>query len=335
MKYDYTVYIGRFQPFHMGHLASVKEALTESRQLIMVLGSANVAPNTKNPFTADEREEMILRCLSFDERERVQFVRVRDYLYDDSKWVTEVQNVVNEITGYEGRVALIGYHKDESSYYLDLFPNWNFIHATPKRIYDATTVRELLFTSQGYAHLLPEAIAYYLSEWQKNSLNYVNLLEEHKYLRAYKESWKGPYAPVFVTADMVVMQNNHVLVVKRGGNPGKGLYAMPGGFVGPNERIAEAAFRELQEETCILAPNEVLREGLRDTRVFDHPGRSLRGRTITHAYFIQLKEPLIPRVHGADDAAKAQWMPIIDVYKNENRFFEDHFQIVDYFVSRR
>ena len=62
MKYtfDYLVYIGRFQPFHLAHMQTIKIALENSQNVILALGSAQDERNTKNPFSAEEREHMIL-----------------------------------------------------------------------------------------------------------------------------------------------------------------------------------------------------------------------------------------------------------------------------------
>jgi bifunctional NMN adenylyltransferase/nudix hydrolase len=71
-----------------------------------------------------------------------------------------------------------------------------------------------------------------------------------------------------------------------------------------------------------------------DSHVFDSPGRSLRGRTITHAYFLQLKAGELPPVKGGDDAEKAWWMSLADLYAHEDQIYEDHLQIIQHFVSK-
>ncbi|MCP9859000.1 adenylyltransferase/cytidyltransferase family protein [Cyanobium sp. Cruz-8D1] len=71
-----------------------------------------------------------------------------------------------------------------------------------------------------------------------------------------------------------------------------------------------------------------------DRHVFDAPGRSQRGRVITHAFLIQLKGGVLPSVRGGGDADKAFWMPLADIYAHEDTFFEDHVQILQHFISR-
>ena len=116
--------------------------------------------------------------------------------------------------------------------------------------------------------------------------------------------------------------------------PGQGLLALPGGFIRQDEAIEEGMLRELKEETRLKVPFPVLRGSIVDSHVFDSPGRSLRGRTITHAYFLQLKAGELPAVRGNDDAEKAVWMTLADLYAREDEIYEDHLQIVQHFVSK-
>ena len=60
------LYVGRFQPFHLGHLGAIKEVLKEVDELVIVIGSAQYSHNSNNPFTAGERLVMIRRALQDD-----------------------------------------------------------------------------------------------------------------------------------------------------------------------------------------------------------------------------------------------------------------------------
>ena len=57
-SFDVLIYIGRFQPFHQGHLAMLQVALSKAPRVIVVLGSAGGPRTTKNPFTAEERQKI-------------------------------------------------------------------------------------------------------------------------------------------------------------------------------------------------------------------------------------------------------------------------------------
>jgi bifunctional NMN adenylyltransferase/nudix hydrolase len=161
------------------------------------------------------------------------------------------------------------------------------------------------------------------------------LAEEAAYIRTYRQIWSvAPYPPTFVTTDAVVVQSGHVLVVKRRVRPGQGLIALPGGYLHQDEKVVDGMMRELREETGLKVPKPVLEGSIAGSHVFDAPGRSARGRVITHAFLIQLKAGPLPAVRGADDAEKAFWMPLADIYAHEDNFFEDHVQIIQHFISR-
>jgi bifunctional NMN adenylyltransferase/nudix hydrolase len=68
--------------------------------------------------------------------------------------------------------------------------------------------------------------------------------------------------------------------------------------------------------------------------VFDAPGRSQRGRTITHAIHISLDdgEWNLPKVKGSDDAECARWIPISAL--NSEEIFEDHYDIIQFFLGK-
>lgn len=186
---------------------------------------------------------------------------------------------------------------------------------------------------------VPEAVQEFLHSFIKYDFNcdFTNLQAEFAYIQDYKAKSKMvglPYEPSFLTADAMVVQSGHVLVVKRKMNPGKGLYALPGGFI-KNDTFKAAALRELKEETGIKVNKEELEKCIVEEKVFDYPQRSLRGRTVTTAFYIQLPPSRkLTEVKGADDAETAFWMPFMDVAKNEEKFFEDHCHIIQYFLRR-
>ena len=153
-------------------------------------------------------------------------------------------------------------------------------------------------------------------------------------LRAYRASWAGaPYPPVFVTVDALLRCQGRVLLIRRGHAPGKGLWALPGGFVEPNDTLWQSCLRELEEETHCTLPEERLRAALRGQQVFDHPQRSLRGRVITQAYFIDLGNDTLPEVRGGDDAAHAEWVAQDLLGGMEDQFHDDHWHILDRFLG--
>jgi bifunctional NMN adenylyltransferase/nudix hydrolase len=324
-----AVYIGRFQPPHREHIATMQEGLEMADRLTVVIGSAHRPRTPRNPWTCKEREEMIRACFSVEENARLNVIHLEDSVYNDTFWAANLQNM---LPFGDEKVALLGFKKDESSYYLDMFPQWQFVPHHPKEGHlNATDIREAFFEHQELPRLdvVNEAVVDMLVTYGQNLGFYLPLTKEFKYIRGYKEKWKAaPHPPIFVTTDAVVVKSGHVLVVKRGRHPGKNQLALPGGFLNQDELVVDGCLRELREETKIAVSDEELRSRIKAKDVFDHPHRSLRGRTISHAFLIDLGVGALPMVKGSDDAELAFWMPLADVYRKSSEFFEDHQSII-------
>jgi bifunctional NMN adenylyltransferase/nudix hydrolase len=336
-----AVLIGRFQPFHDGHAGLLDKALASAPRVVVVLGSSFHAPSAKNPFTWQERAAMIGSTLCEADRERVSFAPVRDY-YDDVRWSAAVQREVALVSDPAAEIALIGYAKDASSYYLNHFPQWEMVAVDADGGIDATDIRRVYFEADDLdvslsvlTSSVPLAIRQFLKTWAVLP-QYAALVEEHRFIAKYKAAWaRAPYAPTFVTVDAVVVCAGHVLLIRRGGFPGKGQWAVPGGFVEQRERLLESAVRELAEETQLGVLASTLEDALAGVLVFDHPGRSQRGRTITHAHFFDLKTGTLPDAQAADDAAELRWVPLGELADMEEEFYEDHFHILNSFLAVR
>jgi bifunctional NMN adenylyltransferase/nudix hydrolase len=339
---DALVFIGRFSPLHIGHKAVIDTALEQAKEVVVVVGSSFAARNIRNPFTFDERKAMIKAVFPSD---RVKVVPVSDYPYDDNKWVNAIQTIVDETVPHVKDVGLIGHSKDSTSYYLNIFPRWKN-HVEVKNVdgINATDIRNIVLAGKFPENTLKSVMpveafrvmerAIYVSEYGEPTDAFDTLFVEYEMIRKYKEAWKAaPFPPTFMTVDAVVVQSGHILLVKRGDMPGKGLWALPGGFLNQEETMLDGAIRELKEETKIKVPVPVLKGSIKASKTFDAPNRSARGRTITQAFFIDLGVGELPKVKGSDDAEKAFWVPLNEVGKQRDRFFEDHAFIIDYFVS--
>ena len=348
MDYDYLVFIGRFEPFHNGHAAVARLALSKARKIIFLVGSADTPRTVKNPFTVAERAVMIQSALA-DAAERLIVRPLRDRLYNESRWIAGVQRAVAEAVAQDGgdaqaRVGLIGQDKDASSYYLREFPQWPLVDVSHTATLSATELRRYLFEanqidSHGGLMLIranvPGPVFDMLEAFRKNSPAFRQLVAEHQFIDTYRAAWAdAPYPPTFVTTDAVVVHSGHVLLVRRRAEPGKGLWALPGGFVGQDESLLDACLRELREETRLKIPVPVLKGSIRHQHVFDHPDRSQRGRTITHAFHFDFPSGELPDVRGGDDADKARWIPVSVALEMGPQLFEDHLHILEFFLGR-
>lgn len=333
--YHYLVFIGRFQPFHNGHKAVIDEALKRCDEVIILIGSANLPRSLRNPFSIAERTAMIKGAYSKDDAARIHCVALDDALYNDTRWLKYVQACVRSITNdLSTDIGLIGHSKDSSSYYLSLFPNWAAVSVPNYQNLSATPIRDsYLMGAAPTPERTPESTRNILNDFKKTP-EYQKLHEEAGFIDKYKKQWESaPYPPTFMTADALVVQSGHILLVERRSMPGRGLWALPGGFLDPKETLFDACIRELREETRLKVPEPVLRGSCHSQHTFDDPYRSARGRTITQAFYFQLRnDPKgLPKVKGGDDAAEAFWLPLAQL--DAKMMFEDHYAIITKMVG--
>ena len=365
--YDAVVFIGRFQPFHDGHLDVVKKAFKIAKRLIIVIGSANQARNIKNPWTDVERMEMIRKVLLEEIKPTciiqgnalnmdgemipegsVYMCSVQDYFYNEARWVYSVTRLVYRAVpvSCNPRLAIVGYEKDHSSYYLKKFPQFTFVDAGAKTTYNATDIREDLYETEffdgyifDYSHLgLHGSTVDYITDWATHGRNkdvVKKLCREYEYVKEYKEMWKDtPYPVTFTAVDAYVVCMGKVLLIRRKGAVGNGQLAFPGGFINVNERLYDACVRELREETGLDVNDCALDAHCHSVKTFDHPDRSLRGRIITTVFEFRLPpnaDGTLPYVKAADDAESVEWVAFEDI--DNTQMFSDHAQIIDVFLQ--
>lgn len=333
--YDTALVVGRWQLPHLGHDSLFQHALQIAPQVIVVIGSAFRSRDSRQPFTAEEREDMIARSLAPAQQKRVIFLPVRDY-YDDERWNAAVKRGVAAHTKPGDKIAVVGYHKDQTSYYLDQFPGWSKVQVTPQHNINATALRDMYFGGDDLSatfavlrrYVKPEVCDYLLA-WSKLPV-YADLVRETAAIVAYRKRWTQTW---YMTADALVRVNDHVLLVQRGGEIGRDLWAIPGGFVEPGEMFLPAALRELKEETGFAPLSTNIRAALKSAAVFEHPLRSPRGRIVTQAFYFAFGAGALPEVKANDDAKAVRWVPIAELPNYEQQLFEDHAAILDHFIG--
>ena len=134
------------------------------------------------------------------------------------------------------------------------------------------------------------------------------MAKNYTFVRGAAFPYQYKYEHPAVTTDCVIFTYEDwklkVLLVKRGGEPYKGDWALPGGFLRGNETAREGALRELREETALEA------SAIGELGVFSKPDRDPRERVITIAFYALVKPS---KVQGGDDADEAAWFPIDDL----------------------
>jgi bifunctional NMN adenylyltransferase/nudix hydrolase len=349
-KLDYLVFIGRMEPPHVGHIEVILHSLTLAEHVIVLVGSSNQPRKFKNPWKFQERKTMLqdsINHLDVDEkyRNRVSILPLRDKKYNDELWAEGVQNAVQMIVNVtwlderKPEIGIIGHSKDETSYYLKMFPQWGepIEHPLNEDI-SATEIRQLYFEGKNLKFLetLVPAGTYWFLQKFRESEEYQYVKSEYEHIKRTKKQWiVAPYPVNQVTVDAVVVQSGHVLLVRRSASPGRRLWALPGGYLMTTEKIQAGMLRELDEETRIKVPLKVLIGSIKKHHVFDAEDRSEVGRIITHAFYIQLEPGPLPKIKGGQDVDdgtdNAKWIPLSEL--DEEIVFDDHWHIVDYFVS--
>ncbi len=329
-EYDLIVYIGRFEPYHIGHHATQIRAAELSDTVLILVGSASGPRTTRNPWNFLERKDMIF---ANKVAKHLIVAPINDCTYNEDLWVQQVGAHVAGVKHPETnpRIAIIGYDKDHTSHYLNKFPQWDFIDMEEYKFcgerVDSTNIRNRMYSN--YSE--------YVTDWlpdgsREMTLDFSKTEAFEKAQAAYY--WAQDYDPSkydrpLITVDSIVEQSGHILLVQRGKMPGKDLWAMPGGFIEEYEKLADASLRELREETRLKVPEKVLKGSLKHTSYFDDPHRSSRGRTITHAFLYKLDDATaLPKVKGSDDAKDAKWVSFAEFAEMEGEMFEDHFHVI-------
>lgn len=288
--YDLAIYIGRFQPFHEGHRKVLRQACDKAERVLVGVGSANRARDTRNPWLYLERRaliEQVIReiveedadptvTIDVDEFEsrvraleaRISIVPLNDTGYDNQAWIAQVQHAAQgATTALRPRICLIGNIHDATSEYLGWFPKWDYVAVDDHGFVRATLIRKHYFAggvnfdatgwqNQGldWPAFCPQATIEFLRRFRDNPI-YAYLMKQKAAEEAYQKQWgKGP----FQTVDAVIVQGGYVAMIERGGLEGEGSIGLPGGFLEAGEDLLWAAAREAVEETAIFIPVERL-----------------------------------------------------------------------------
>jgi nicotinamide-nucleotide adenylyltransferase len=153
------LYVGRFQPFHLGHLESIKTVLRGVDEAVVAIGSAQYSHNTNNPFTAGERLVMIRGAL---EEADIDLSRV---------WVVPVPDVhlhmlwVAALEGYTPRFKVV-YSNEPLTRRLFMEAGYKVKHIKffDRQEYNSTLVREKMLKNDSWTTLVPKSVAEFIGE---------------------------------------------------------------------------------------------------------------------------------------------------------------------------
>jgi len=352
-KIKTLVYIGRFQPFHNAHLQTIEMASKLTEQLIVIIGSDNAPRTTKNPFSTHERKSMIFN--SIKESNDIDFdcdiiiESCEDFVYDDSIWVSNITSIVEKFA--QDKIGIIGHSKDDSSFYLDLFPEWELYPVERLSDINATDIRnEFLdirniriyqglnylvdktdsFIRDNVPNAVYEAIKYFVNgKNQRISFtHYETLYNEFIYIENHN-GWELDFLenqPFFVMAHCFIKSNNKILLNKRSHTFGNGLLELPGNYINPklDKSITYSSIRALKDLLQLDSiVNIELANNVEKIEVYDKIGRSQLGRHIAHVVHFKIENPVIQTLYAKNTLV---WIDIENLDRKD--FFEDHYDII-------
>ena len=154
-----ALYIGRFQPFHLGHLEAIRYMLSKSKEIVIVIGSAQDSHTMDNPFTAGERVQMIRLALneaSFDPS-RYYIIPVTD-LEIHGIWVSHLCSYVPEFDVVYSNEPLTKRLFMESDFRVKSIPFFR------RKECSATEIRRRMLSGEDWQKLLPKSVVKFISQ---------------------------------------------------------------------------------------------------------------------------------------------------------------------------
>jgi nicotinamide-nucleotide adenylyltransferase len=148
-----AVFVGRFQPFHYGHLYAIEKILEENEELILVVGSAQMSHEPDNPFTAGERIEMIRGALNQANISPDKYIIIP---IPDAPahrvWVSQVESQTPRFDLVYSNQPLTRRLLIEAGYEV------NYIPLYKRGQYEATEIRRRILEGENWSNLVPESV---------------------------------------------------------------------------------------------------------------------------------------------------------------------------------
>jgi len=147
--------IGRFQPFHLGHLDAIQFALSKVDKLWVGLGSSNLPSQKDNPFSAEQRKEMILSSIDEIMKEKISIYFIPD-LDNHIKWIEKIDTIVPKFDIIFSNDELTKHLYSKRDIQVLTIPFLN------RESLSGTNIRELILSDQKWDDLVPEGTKNFL-----------------------------------------------------------------------------------------------------------------------------------------------------------------------------
>lgn len=287
-------YVGRFQPLHKGHISVIEKALTEVDELIIGIGSSQYGYTKTNPFTLEERIEMIEKSVTGN----YKIVPIPD-LDDFPAWVAHVEKITPKFD-----VVYTG-----SPITKELFHQAGY------------DVRDIVLTAGPSGTKIRELITKGDESW-KDHVNEetAEVIQKRFGEERIKHLYiNEKYPKPTMTVDGIIEYNDGIVLIKRKNTPYSNMYALPGGHVETGENVEKAVVREIEEETGL----EFKIKGF--LGVYSDLGRDPRGYYATTVFYGEGKGEL----KAGDDASE-----VIVIKDVKDKLAFDHNKILEDYRGR-
>ncbi len=152
-----ALYIGRFQPYHLGHHAAIEEMASEADEVIICIGSAQRSHELENPFTAGERYLMISKSLRDDGVFNFYIVPILDVNWN-AVWVSHVESLIPPVDAVYTNNPLIERLFKERDYKVRAPLLFN------RKEYSGSEIRRRMLNNESWQDLVPKAVAEVIKE---------------------------------------------------------------------------------------------------------------------------------------------------------------------------
>jgi len=149
-----ALFVGRFQPFHLGHLKAIKDILKKNRSVAIVIGSAQEKRTHENPFSAEERKKMIENALKEAGVKNYEVYSVGDF-HNDRQWV----RAIRKLTDYDVVYTMNPW--TQRCFESEGVPVRKH-QLYDKEKYSGTEIRRRIFENKEWKGLVPKAVAKYI-----------------------------------------------------------------------------------------------------------------------------------------------------------------------------
>lgn len=289
------LFIGRFQPLHLGHLNAIDKTFSDIDSLIIGIGSSEKHHTAENPFTYEERKSMIKSSVNGDYR-IVPIPDINDY----SKWVEHIETIVGDFDVVYSGNAVVN----------DLFEKKGYnIKKIAEEIYiSSSAIRDMMALGGGWRKFTSRKVTEYIEKI--DGVERVRMLKRH-FLNP------SPAVDIIIKYGPKTHKSDSIILIRRR----DGRLALPGGFEEFGESTEATAVREAKEETGLDIDVERL------LGVYSDPKRDSRTHVISITYVAKGRGEL----KAGDDAREAFVVPLEEALNMDLAY--DHKKILSDFAK--